>query len=84
MKSEVSDDSTYQDPSIENKDWSCKNYTKDMNNDGEALNRDVYSKGRQDSLKLVYQKDQIIEFMKILGLAHMCVAENFTDKEGNV
>lgn len=22
--------------------------------------------------------------MKILGLAHMCVAENFTDKEGNV
>lgn len=22
--------------------------------------------------------------MKILGLAHMCVAENFTDKDGNV
>lgn len=35
-------------------------------------------------MKLVYQKDQITEFMKILGLAHMCVAENFTDKDGNV
>ena len=23
------------------------------------------------------------EFMKILSLAHMCVAENFTDKQGN-
>ena len=55
-----------------------------MTHDGEALNRDVFSKGRNDSLKLVYQKDQITEFMKILGLAHMCVAENFTDKDGVV
>jgi len=35
-------------------------------------------------LKLVTQKDNITEFMKILGLAHMCVAENFTDKNGEV
>ena len=30
----------------------------------------------------MYQKDQIVEFMKILGLAHMCIAETFTDKDG--
>lgn len=31
---------------------------------------------------MITQKDQIYEFMKILSLAHMCVAETFTDKKG--
>ena len=33
-------------------DWNCKNYNKDFAN-GVIINRDVFSKGRQESLKLV-------------------------------
>jgi hypothetical protein len=56
MKTQTSTDEI-PDLNVENKDWNCKNYNKDMSHDGETLNRDVYSKGKQDSLKLVYQKD---------------------------
>lgn len=28
------------------------------------------------------QKDMVTEFMKILGLAHMCAVEEFKNKEG--
>ena len=35
-----------QDPNIEDNSWSCGNYQNDMSNDGPAINRDVYSKGR--------------------------------------
>lgn len=31
--------------------WNCKNYNKDLAN-GVIINRDVFSKGRQESLKL--------------------------------
>ena len=35
-----------------------------------------------DELVIDTQKNLIHEFMKVLSLAHMCVAENFTSKEG--
>jgi hypothetical protein len=32
-----------------------------------------------ESLTIKTQRDLVSEFMKILGLAHMCVVEKFTD-----
>jgi hypothetical protein len=36
----------------------------------------------QDELVLSSQKNLIQEFFKVLSLAHMCVAESFTNKDG--
>ena len=75
----------YEDPNKENKSWSCDNYNKIMNADiNLEINNVVKSSKGGDSLPLTTQKDQVTEFMKILGLAHMCEAESFTDKDGNV
>lgn len=37
----------------------------------------------QDELVLSSQKNLIQEFFKVLSLAHMCVAESFTNKDGH-
>lgn len=47
------------------------------------INKEVVSSDKSQTLTLPTQKDMVTEFMKILGLAHMCVAEKFTDKDGN-
>ena len=49
-------------------------------NETYEINKNITSVGKNDGLKLIHQKDLMTEFMKILSLAHMCVAENFTDK----
>lgn len=81
MKSQ-SDSGNIQDPNAEENEWSCNNYNNHINDDQYEINKNLQSVGKNDTLKLVTQKDQIQEFMKILSLAHMCVAETFTDKQG--
>lgn len=46
------------------------------------IDRNLTSVGGNESLMMRTQRDQVVEFMKILSLSHMCVAESFTDKNG--
>lgn len=63
--------------------WSCKNYDALMDGSkNQEINMEVVSSEASEKLNLPTQKDMMNEFMKILGLAHMCVAEKFTDKDG--
>lgn len=47
------------DPNIEQKGWNCPNYENDLANNGNSINKEIFSQGKKDSLKLTYQKDQI-------------------------
>jgi len=46
------------------------------------IDRNMKSVGGNENFMMQTQRDQIVEFMKILSLSHMCVAESFTDKNG--
>jgi phospholipid-transporting ATPase len=48
----------------------------------DTINKTVKSQSGGASLTCNTQKDLVTEFMKILGLAHMCAVEEFTNKEG--
>ena len=67
------------------KQWQCPNYDIVMQ-DGtsEKIDRQpITSKGKGDSIKIGTKKLLLTEFMKIIGLAHSCDVEKFTDKDGN-
>lgn len=65
------------------KQWKCPNYERVMSNGSESINRQpITSKGKGESIKLDTKKLILTEFMKILGLAHSCDVEKFTDKNG--
>ena len=49
----------------------------------EDIEKTIKSVGGNETFMIRTQRDQIVEFMKILSLSHMCVAESFTDKHGN-
>ena len=71
------------DKNEETTQWSCKNYDDVMNETKNTeINRTMTSVGSWENFTIKTQKDQITEFMKILSLSHMCVAESFTDKNG--
>ena len=48
----------------------------------EDIEKTIKSVGGNETFMIQTQRDQIVEFMKILSLSHMCVAESFTDKHG--
>ena len=71
------------DPNQETKEWKCKNYSDTMDDQGNMdIDRNMKSVGGNENFMMQTQRDQIVEFMKILSLSHMCVAESFTDKNG--
>lgn len=47
-----------------------------------SINVPLSSLDGKEQLIVETQKDLIGEFMKVLSLAHMCVAEAFTNKNG--
>jgi magnesium-transporting ATPase (P-type) len=47
-----------------------------------VISKKITSKTGDVSVNCVTQKDLIHEFMKILGLAHMCAVEEFTNENG--
>ena len=52
------------------------------NSKNDQINKKVNSQTGGASITLGSQKDMVTEFMKILGLAHMCAVEEFKNKEG--
>lgn len=63
--------------------WSCENYNKVlMEVKNETINMEIKSLDGSDSYIVETQKNLIGEFFKVLSLAHMCVAEAFTNKNG--
>ena len=72
-----------EDKNKENKKWHCQDYCDlmDGSNDHE-IDRELLSVGKNEQLNLKSQRDLMLEFMKILSLAHQCSPEHFVDKEG--
>lgn len=63
--------------------WNCNNYNNVINGENNMnINVPLSSLDGKEQLKVETQKDLIGEFMKVLSLAHMCVAEAFTNKNG--
>ena len=65
--------------------WFCGNYQNVMS---EAQNlraeKKVTSISGNETMNLMTQKDQLVEFMKILALAHSCEVETYFDKDGKL
>ena len=61
--------------------WKCENFNKAMNSN-EGKSKSVKSNGGRITFEMANQKQQNVEFMKILSLAHMCEVEKFIDKDG--
>ena len=53
------------------------------NIDNPQINIGISSGNGSETLSIQTQRDHVVEFMKVLSLAHMCVPESFTDKKGN-
>jgi len=75
---------SYVDPNKEHaQTWSCKNYSNVIIDGGDKVNRRVISAKGDDSIIFNNQRDQLIEFMKTLSLAHMCDVEHSKTVEMN-
>ena len=64
-------------------EWKDKKFDDLMKNQGNFdVGRTLTSKNSQQSMTIQTQRDLVVEFMKILSLAHSCEVEQFKDKHG--
>lgn len=69
--------------SNQTKVWSCPNYNAIIaGSNNYEVNRKISSLNSQSSFTIKTQRDMVVEFMKILSLAHSCEVEFFKDKTG--
>lgn len=64
-------------------EWKDKKFDDLMEDHGNFdVGRNLTSKNQQQTMTIKTQRDLVIEFMKILSLAHSCEVEQFKDKFG--
>jgi len=65
--------------------WYCDKFDTLVNQDRENidLNLNLRSLNRGQEFKIPTQRSLVVEFMKVLSLAHQCEPESFVDHDGN-
>ena len=83
-KSKESKEDIKKKPKEEPNTWHCEEYENLMEDKADLdISRTFFSAEKKEELKITSQRELMLEFMKILSLAHMCEPEHFVDREGN-